>query len=160
MPDVHLTDEAFAQILAGFDDPAALHHLQACSLCRRQLESVSASLKSMNDLGMLWATQQSQHLLVPAPRMSRWFARPGWLVPATLAGLCALLLGVNSTRVDRHQEAVSPSTRAQSKIAEDNRLMAAIHQELSVPVVLQVPVSDLREHSSQGRQSPAASTVE
>jgi hypothetical protein len=144
MNNQHLSDEDFSQMLAGCSDAEALRHLESCAQCRGELEDTRASLENMNHLGMLWAEQQAPHRVpLPLHGMSRWSMRSVWLVPATLMVLCVLLLGINRQH-ERNADQFNGSSTPRYTVADDNRLMAAIDQELNREVVPQVPVSDLR----------------
>lgn len=134
----HLTDAEFSDLLAGeLPEGAARVHLAVCDYCRGELESVRESLSSFTGLSTRWA-----HAAAPArvPVPSRWAlglgSIPSWstgLAVTAFTGLLVFSLGPvghpspHATPASA-AAAVAPSN---TELAQDNRLMLSIDQELS-----------------------------
>jgi hypothetical protein len=156
----HLTDAEFSDLLAGeMPSPATETHLAACDFCRSELDSVKDSLGSFGSLSTQWAVATAP-ARVPVP--SRWAlglnARPTWatgLAVTALTGLLVFNYGPSGSRVGSGPLATSAPVVAaappsNAEIAEDNRLMMSIDQELSYRAQPAVSTSDLRADSHHG----------
>jgi hypothetical protein len=133
---VHLSDEQFADLLAGAaPSPAVEQHLALCDLCRAEVDAVSASFESFRGLATTW-TQTTAPARIPVP--SAWSLRRGQLpslgsglTAMATAGLLAFGLGFTPaafhTAPAAHAPAAAPSN---ADLAADNRLMQSIDQEL------------------------------
>jgi hypothetical protein len=148
----HLTDEQFANILAGdHSDLRVRIHVESCAKCQHELTSLGAAVNDLNYASLRWAEKRAVRIEVPSRWVLNWNAMPGW--GATLAGV--LMFGVaigahmqgnqRSAVVDRaSQTLIAPSD---DELANDNNLMNSIDNELSEQVGGQVPVSDLNVSS-------------
>lgn len=139
----HLSDAEFSDLLAGeFPDDATRFHLAHCEHCRTELDCVRSSLSSFSGLGTRWANHVAPSR-IPVP--SRWALRlmevPSWstgLAMTAATGLLVFFFGpTHQTRV--HTPAPEPAPTAviasvsapsKSELANDNRLMLSIDQEL------------------------------
>ncbi len=133
----HLTDAEFSDLLAGeLPEGAARTHLAACDYCRGELESVRDSLTSFTGLSTRWA-----HAAAPArvPVPSRWALSlgsiPSWstgLAVTALTGLLVFSLGT-AGHPSPHANMAAATTvmPSNTELAEDNRLMLSIDQELT-----------------------------
>lgn len=133
----HLSDAELSDLLAG-ESPAehTRLHLDACDYCRGELETVQESLASFSGFSTRWANTSAPSR-VPVP--SRWALRlggiPTWttgLAATALTGLLVFNLGPIG-RAPRHADAkpavvIPPSN---TELADDNRLMLSIDQELN-----------------------------
>lgn len=155
----HLTDEQFGELTLG-ESPGseARAHLEACEACRAELRAVTAGIRSFSSMGMLWAEQRAPGL-VPVP--SRWSVRlhavPRWAVPAAALAIFAAAVGFHP----EHRTALAPEPAivaetapapSSNVLAEDNRLMMSIDQELNSDVHPQVPVSELQARGTGSRR--------
>lgn len=144
----HLTDEQFANILAG--DRSDLHarlHMESCAKCQRELTSLGGAISDLNHASLRWAERRAARILVPSRWALNWSSTPGW--GATLAGV--LIFGValgahvqinqQSASMDRPPHALAAPS--DDELSEDNNLMLSIDSELTEQVGGQVPVSDL-----------------
>ena len=152
----HLTDAEFADLLAGCTPGrAAETHLNACEHCRGELETVSGSLGSFRLAGTLWAEAEAPKR-VPLP--ARLALRRG-LQPSPSMALAAtvtaavLLFGLGAPpRPVQPSAAVRPALAAPSnaELAEDNRLMTSIDQELSYQASSKMAADALGAAQPQG----------
>lgn len=157
----HLTDEQICDLQAGdSSDLTAQAHLATCAVCREELASLESALESFNDASLAWAAAAAPRLVPPPSRIARSLgARPAWgLGFAGAAIVCLIAFGPHLS--DRHRIAPTASQSASSalsnaELAQDNRLMTSIDQELNYQVQPAVPASELRPPSHHGhRLSP------
>ena len=131
----HLSDEQFSDLLAGeLPGDDARTHLTQCAHCRGELEAVRSATGDFNAFSLAWAKAQAPRR-VPTP--SRWVlhlgVRPSWgLGLATALTACLLTVVVEhpwhtSAREIARAVASEPTT---AELAEDNRLLLSIDQEL------------------------------
>lgn len=132
----HLTDEQFAELLAGEANTRARTHVESCAVCFEELRSVGAAVGDLNHASLRWAERRAERIERPSVWALNWSALPGW--GATLAGV--LILGValgahmqsNDERAmvmqPAHIAAVAPS---EDELAQDNRLLRSIDDELN-----------------------------
>ena len=162
----HLTDAEVADLLAGEPPMAALaQHLSACPHCGAELEQVRLSLSAFTDLSGRWAENEAP-ARVPVP--SRWaLGLNGWPTLATgaavtvLTGLLVFHFGP-IYRADAAQPA-PPAVATQAEIptktelANDNRLMLRIDEELNGRAKPGVSAADLHpdDATSSTRSAPA-----
>jgi hypothetical protein len=148
----HLTDEQFANILAGdHSDLRARVHVESCAECQRELTSLGAAVTDLNHLSLRWAEQRAVQVEIPSRWVLNWNSMPGW--GATLAGV--LIFGValgahmqisqQSAVVNRPAHALAAPSDAE--VAKDNNLMLSIDNELTEQVGGQVPITDLNVSS-------------
>jgi hypothetical protein len=148
----HLTDEQFANILAGdHSDLRVRLHVESCAKCQQELTSLGAAVGDLNYASLRWAEQRAVRIEVPSRWVLSWNSMPGW--GATLAGV--LIFGVAlgaHMQVSRQNAVVSQpshtlSAPSDDELAKDNSLINSIDNELSEQVGGQVPVSDLNVSS-------------
>ena len=153
MTTSHLTDEQFSDLLAGDSAPeAACMHLEQCASCCAELVELRSAMGSFNGIGLAWAEAEAPRRIHPP---SRWALQRGALPSWGLAAATALTIAA----VGIHREVMprpvpetaavamsepSSSQPSGNEIAEDNRLMMSIDQELSYQPQPSVPVSELR----------------
>ncbi len=160
----HLSDEQFYDLLTGeLSDPAAQAHLAGCGRCRREAESVQSATENFNQLSLAWAHAEAPRRVRTPSRLALVLGgRPAW--GAGLAGTavaCLIAVGFNSplTHVQRPAPTSArialPSPTETAEIAEDDRLMQSINQELRYDVQPAFPVSDLQHpgHRVQPRSA-------
>jgi len=143
----HLTDEQFANLLAGdHSDMSVRLHVESCAVCQRELTSLGAAVGDLNYASLRWAEQRASHIEVPSRWVLNWNAMPGW--GAMFAGV--LLFGValgahmqmNQQTAVVVQQAHTISAPSDDELAQDNSLMLSIDNELSEQAGPQVSVSD------------------
>jgi hypothetical protein len=144
----HIPDEQFADLLAGgIPDCDAATHLDTCASCRRELASMRLAMNELRELTLQWAEGHAHRIVPPSRWTLRWHSLPGWSA-ATSVLLLGLALGVHiqsgprspSPEIDQAQTISVPSD---GEIADDNRLLQSIDQELNQQVRPQVPASEL-----------------
>ena len=164
--NLHLNDEDFADLLAGEEpNTAAEHHLFACAACREELSSLQAAANSFHALSFAWAQAEAPRLIQSPTPFARLLdrGRPVWALGLT----SALLAGVVSTHVFRPGSmeptgipvAVTAPRSAPAEVADDNRLMESIDNELQSSPEPAVPVDELRASARRTAQPPTAAVT-
>lgn len=148
----HLSDEQFANILAGDrTDMRARLHVESCAACQGELMSLGAAIGDLNNASLRWAEQRAVRIEVPSRWVLNWNAMPGW--GATLAGVLIfgvalgahMQIGQHSAVADRPAHALAAPSDAE--LAKDNNLMFSINNELSEQIGPRVSASDLNVSS-------------
>lgn len=133
----HLTDAEFSDLLAGeFPEDDLRTHLAGCEYCRNELECVRDSMSSFSSIGTRWANAVAP-ARVPVP--SRWAFRlraiPSWTAGIAMTAFTGLLVfsfgPVGHARTHAAPLAKSVAAPTNTQLAEDNRLMQSIEQELA-----------------------------
>ncbi len=156
----HLTDSEFADLLAGeFPGQIAELHLAACEYCRQELQAVDGSLGSFRQMSTAWAQAEAPRRVPMPSRLALHLGlRPSWgagLAATAMAALLAVGMGLpGSTSV--HENVAAPAVVAPSntELANDNRLMLSIDQELNSQAQPAVPASELRPGARRDSQHP------
>jgi hypothetical protein len=144
----HLTDEQFAELLAGDnrDDRAALH-VQRCEACRNELATLGTAVNDLNFASMRWAEQRAVRITVPSRWMLNWNALPGWGATMAAVLVFGVAIGAHMQTSNRMEPTLQPirtvSAPSADELAQDNQLMRSIDSELSEQVGGQVLASDL-----------------
>ncbi len=135
--EAHLTDAQFGDLLAGeAPDAIAAAHLAACDHCRGEIAAVRGSLNGFNAFTAAWSEKQAPRR-IPVP--SRWTihlrgpaAWVGGLAATAAAGLLLFDLGLPADHVPQQPmvSAAALTGPTSAELADDNRLMASINQEL------------------------------
>lgn len=147
MTTSHLTDEQFSDFLA--DDSAsqeAIAHLDACEHCRAELAELREAMGSFNEASLAWAQVEAPRRIQPP---TIWQIRrrtlPAWgLAVATMMAVAAvgihreLDLRGQAAQAVNTAEVTEPST---GELAQDNRLLMSIDQELNYQVQPAVPMN-------------------
>ena len=139
-PGQHLTDEAFAELLAGNRRPAAQAHLQACEACRHEADEVGSALEGFRGEGLAWAearVEKQPPLWAETKALAR--QNKGSLLnfpsafPRSARAAAAILLACTAIGgVLRLSDRSAPThAHASSTLSEDNRLLLSIDEELS-----------------------------
>ncbi len=157
----HLSDEQFYDLLSGeLSEAAAQAHLASCDRCRREAVSVQSATENFNRLSMAWANAEAPRRVRTPSRLGLILGgRPAW--GAGLAGTavaCLIAVGFNSPLA--HVPRATPTSAqialpSTAEIAEDDRLMQSINQELRYDAQPGFPVSDLQHpgHRAQPRSA-------
>lgn len=158
MNTAHLTDEQFSDVLAGENAPvAAMLHLEACEHCRHELGEIRSAVGSFSQMSWDWAQAEAPRRIQPP---SRWKVRSGALPAWSLAAASAMLIvafGVHremtGDAATQNQsvaavETLSVHVPSSNELAEDNRLMMSINQELSYQARPSVPLAELQAKGS------------
>ncbi len=146
----HLTDEQFANILAGDrSDLRVRQHVESCAKCQRELTSIGAAISDLNYASLRWAEQRAARIEVPSRWVLNWNAMPGW--GATMAGVLIFGVAIGAHMQFNQQSVVvtrpshTMSAPSDDELAQDNNLMLSIDNELTEQVEPQV--SDLNVSS-------------
>ncbi|HVG27587.1 MAG TPA: hypothetical protein VM865_08280 [Acidobacteriaceae bacterium] len=155
----HMTDEQFSELLANETATGAMQgHLESCAQCRRELEAIRSAVGDLSALSLRWAEQRAGQVSAPSGWALRWGMLPGW----SAALPAVLLFGIGlGTYLERGGQTVAPQraeTRAVAapspdELAQDNRLMLSIDQELRQQVRPQVPAAELTVSVHRGRSA-------
>lgn len=136
----HLTDAQFTDLLSGTETPGTLHHVHACSTCAAEFERVRSSMESFNGLSLAWAQREApSRIPVPAIPERRWFFTPAWSMAGGLAAVLAVAGLAAGTFLDHSHHTAAPAVEVaataptNASLSDDNRLMAAIDDELRRP---------------------------
>ncbi len=152
---LHLTDAQFSDLLAGATlDSRSEAHLAACSLCRAEAETVSGSLAEFNNFSVVWAEREApRRVRTPSRWALRWGAHPAW--NAGVVAAAAAVVFTVGLHLPQHTAPAAVATPAMgeatgampsgAELAEDNRLLSSIDQELSSTPQPTVSLADLNE---------------
>ncbi len=148
----HLTDEQFANILAGdHSDLRVRLHVESCAKCQQELTSLGAAIGDLDYASLRWAEQRAERIEVPSRWVLNWNAMPGW--GAVLVGVLIFGVALGAHMQFNQQSAVvarpshTMSAPSDDVVAQDNNLMLSIDNELSEQVGPQMPVPDLNVSS-------------
>jgi hypothetical protein len=157
----HLTDEQFANILAGdHSDLRARHHVESCEKCQCELTSLGSAISDLNYASLRWAEQHAARIEAPSHWVLNWNATPGW--GATLAAVLIFGVAMGAHMQMNQQSAVvsRPShtipAPSDDELAQDNSLMVSIDNELTEQIGPRVPVSDLNISSRTVHRRPVS----
>lgn len=144
----HLSDEQFANILAGeHTDMRARLHVESCAECQQELSSLGAAVGDLSYASLRWAEQRAVRIEVPSRWVLNWNAMPGW--GATLAAVLIFGVALGAHMQVGQQNAViarpshTISAPSDDELAQDNSLMLSIDNELSEQIGPRLPTSDL-----------------
>lgn len=143
----HLTDEQFAELLAGNkSDTCAVLHVENCAACRDELSSLGAAVGDLNFASMRWAERRASRIETPSSWALNWNALP---LGATVAGVLmfGVAIGAHMQTSNQIEPALRPahalSAPSDDVVAQDNSLMRSIDNELAERIGPQVSASDL-----------------
>jgi len=155
----HLTDGEFSDLLAGDMPNAGVEaHLAACEHCRSELDTVQASLGGFRQVSTEWA-RVAAPARVPIPSAwSRYLgATPSWAAGLTAAAMTALLsfsLGFPSAQAPSQAHVAPAPIPSTNELADDNRLMLSINQELSYRAQPAVPSVEVHTEARRDSHRP------
>ncbi|HTV09503.1 MAG TPA: hypothetical protein VMD97_10710 [Candidatus Aquilonibacter sp.] len=149
----HLTDEQFASLVAGGRrDEDACQHVEGCEICRRELDAVGVAVNDLSSFSLRWAEQRAARIQAPSLWALNWKTLPGW--GATMAAV--LIFGVAlGTHIETSNQTVAVQTThtmaapTADELAQDNRLMRSIDDEINEQPGVQMAVSALDDGSSR-----------
>lgn len=155
----HLTDEQFAELLAGAkSDPWAQVHLETCAECREELHGIGSAVDDLNLASLGWAERRALRIETPPRWRLNWSVLPGW--GAAIATVLVLGVALGAHIENRQETAVVRApvhfveAPSEDELAQDNRLLRSIDSELTEQVGVQVataqPASDshtIRDHA-------------
>ncbi len=132
----HLTDEQFAELLAGGYSREAAPHLNTCTACADELERGRAAILDFSAVGLHRAIERSATMAQPSVRARPpLLARPAIWATAAAGLVFGVAFGVHRFEADK--TAAFPAATAlvhadqdQKAIDEDNALMSAIDADL------------------------------
>ena len=149
---VHLTDAQVSDLLSGDAlDGRCEEHLAGCSRCRAEAEAITGSLAEFNKFSVIWAEREAlRRVRTPSRWTLRWGAHPAWSAGVVAAAAVVFTVGLHLSQPTAPVTVAAPVTRATSttpsgaELAEDNRLLSSINQELSSAPQPTVSLADLR----------------
>lgn len=151
----HLTDEQFAELLAGDkNDEHARLHVECCAACRQELAAMTAAVGDLNFASLRWAERRALDIKVPSQWTLKWHALPGWGATMAAVLIFGVALGAHMQGRNSVEPALQPAHAASApsadELAEDNQLMRSINNELSEQGP-QVVASDVDASSHEAR---------
>ncbi len=155
-PTRHLTDAEFSDLLAGEAPREAVRlHLLGCDHCRGELESVRDSMASFAGISTRWAQVVAPGRIPVPPRWAlRFWAVPSWSTGLAMTALTGLLVFHFDPMNHLGKQTVSAAPIAapapsKTELANDNRLMLSIDQELGYPEQTRAPGTVLRSDARE-----------
>ena len=132
----HLTDEQFADLLAGHkSDEGARLHLENCTACRQELTAMTAAVGDLNFASLRWAEQRASRIEAPSVWTLNRHALPGWGATMAAVLIFGVALGAHMQVRNSVEPALQPahavSAPSADELAEDNQMMRSIDNELS-----------------------------
>lgn len=164
----HLTDAQFSDLLAGTSlDSRSATHLAECCLCRAEAGAVTGSLAEFKTFSGAWAElEAARRVRTPSRWTLRLNAHPVWNAGLVAAAAAVVFsVGLHLPQHTSPAAVVAPAMRAAgatptgAELAEDNRLLNSIDQELSSIPEPTVSLAELREaghHRSEGPREAVA----
>ena len=153
----HLSDEQFANILAGDrSDMSVRLHIESCAKCQKELTSLGAAIGDLSYASLRWAELRAARIEVPSRWVLNWNSMPGW--GATVAGVLIFGVALGAHMQVNQQSAVvtrpshTISAPSDDELAQDNSLMLSIDNELSEQIGPRVSTSDLNVSSRTARR--------
>jgi hypothetical protein len=123
---VHLSDESFAELLAGEGSGQTIEHLRVCEPCRVEAERVCGAVGDFRQQSLAWAAARPGPALRPRVAVLMW--RRSIMAAAALLLVCAAIDGgLRAT-----QSAPAVHEHAAATLADDNKLLLSIDEELNV----------------------------
>jgi hypothetical protein len=155
MTGQHLTDEQFAGLLSGECD--ASDHLLGCTQCRQEFRTVQASLEDFASLSLEWAEQRaSTSISTRSVLLRSWQSASAWTAAAAAVLTAAVLFAGQHQRTPQ-AISVAPTQAAvsDSEVADDNRLMMAIDNEMRWQPQALISANDLANPGRRSRETPS-----
>jgi hypothetical protein len=153
MTGQHLNDEQFTDLLSGDCPSEAIQHMKLCLQCQREFEQVQASIEDFAVFALRWAEQRpSPRFSIPSVLVRGWHALGARTAAAAL--LAAVLFGAYQQKRLQAPEAdplaAATPASSESQVADDNRLLMAIDNEIRWQA--ESPVARGRLHSRLSRK--------
>jgi hypothetical protein len=149
----HLTDEQFANLLAGDRcDASARTHVESCECCRSELDSVGIAVNDLNGMSMRWAEQRAARIQTPSFWALNWKMLPGWGATVTAVLIFGVALGTHMQSNNQTAVLETPHTMAAptaDELAQDNRLMRSIDDEINEQPGAQTVASTLDDSTRE-----------
>jgi len=160
MKTLHLTEEQFTDQVTGVDNEVSRAHLEACAMCREELNHFKSTVAHFNSATLSWSEEAAGKIvykaaLTPSQRL------PVRVVPWILVAACLLLFAIFPSARRAVLGSMNSSGRVQiqsshqdfhHQVEKDNALMADIDSVLYTPVE-----SPEKVYASQETQSQTSS---
>ena len=147
----HLTDEQFASFIAGSRCDASAHvHVESCEACRRELALVGAAVNDLSRFSMRWAEQRAGRIQTPSLWALNWKMLPGRGATVAAVLIFGVALGAHMQSSNQRVVLETPHTMAvptADELAQDNRLMRSIDDEINEQPGAQMAASALDDSS-------------
>jgi len=158
MTDHHLTDEQFAGVLSGDCDHN--DHLLECAQCRQELRTVQDSLADFASLSLEWAEQRaSRSISTRSVLLRSWQSASARTAAAAAVLTVAVLFAGQYQQRTRTPQATSvassQATVSDSEVADDNRLMMAIDNEMRWQPQTLLSTNELATPGRRPRETPS-----
>ena len=151
----HLTDEQFATLMAGDpSDANANLHAESCEACRHELRSLANATNDLGHLSMRWAEQRAARVHTPSLWALNWKTLPGWGATMAAVLIFGVALGTHMQSSNQTAALEAPQTMpvpTADELAQDNRLMRSIDDEINEQPGAQTAASALGDSSRDSR---------
>jgi hypothetical protein len=150
----HLTDEQFAGVLCGECDHS--DHLLGCPQCRQELRNVQASLEDFASLSLEWAEQRaSTSISTRSVLLRSWQSASAWTAAAAAVLTAAVLFAGQHQRTPQTISLAPHAAVSESEVADDNRLMMAIDNEMRWQPQTLISANELATPGRRSRETPS-----
>jgi hypothetical protein len=151
----HLTDEQFANLLAGDrSDSNARLHVDNCESCHQELAAVSVAVNDLSRISTRWAEQRASRIRTPSLWALNWKMLPGWGATVAAVLMFGVALGTHMQSSNQTVALETPQTMpapTADELAQDNRLMRSIDAEINEQPGVQMAASALDDSSRAAR---------
>lgn len=167
MKTPHLNDEQFsAYLIDPAEDEAVSEHLAACPVCREELDQFRLSVSAFNEETLAWGNARAGNAApIETMKHKRWTPGLGWALTA-----CALAAIFLSSSLRDHMErahihsSIATATNSQEnsaeQIAQDNRMLAEVYEQINQPVSVPVAEYGLASGHASTSHSRAAARMD
>jgi anti-sigma factor RsiW len=132
MTGQHLTNQQFTDLLIGDCSLEVRRHVDACPQCQEEFKRVQSAIDGFGAAGLEWAEQRAPMAISASSQLFLQCRSLGtWAAAALLAA--AVLFEVHQGWIVATPSGNNVATQAvesTSEVADDNRLMMAIDQEI------------------------------
>jgi hypothetical protein len=154
MTGQHLTSEQFTDLLIGDCSLEVRRHVDTCQQCQDECKQVQSAIDGFGAAGLEWAEQRAPMSVSPSSQLFLQCRSLGtWAAAALLAA--AVLFEVHQGWIVPTPAANNVATQAVAStadVADDNRLMMAIDQEIRWQAKSPLSIAAPEKHSRPPRR--------
>jgi hypothetical protein len=145
----HLTSEQFTDLLIGECSLEVRRHVDTCRQCQDECEQVQSAIDGFGAAGLKWAEQRAPMSISPSSQLFLQCRSLGtWAAAALLAA--AVLFEVHQGWIVPTPAVNNVTTQGVAStvdVADDNRLMMAIDQEIRWQAESPLSIATPEKHS-------------
>jgi hypothetical protein len=132
MTGQHLTNQEFGDLLIGDCSLEVRRHVDACPQCEEEFKRVQSAIDGFGAAGLEWAEQRAPMSISPSSQLLFQCRSLGTWAAAVLLAAAVLFEVHQGWIVPTHvaNNVASQSVEPTANVADDNRLMMAIDQEI------------------------------